>query len=158
MFCENCGKKLPDEAKFCNGCGTKILTENPANKKSEQPAVNNLPPANSTPPQNPPQQSYTQKQTYTPQQTYIPPYMQKPGREPLSVGQYILMFLLLSIPLVGTILLFVWSFGSAVNLNKKNFSRAMLILSAIGLIFAIVAGGIIIKVLGELFSEFGGYY
>lgn len=24
-FCRNCGAKLPDNAKFCNKCGTKVL-------------------------------------------------------------------------------------------------------------------------------------
>lgn len=27
MFCPNCGNELPDDAKFCGGCGTKIETE-----------------------------------------------------------------------------------------------------------------------------------
>ena len=25
MFCENCGKQLPDNVKFCTGCGTRVL-------------------------------------------------------------------------------------------------------------------------------------
>ena len=24
MFCKNCGKQLPDEAKFCGNCGTPV--------------------------------------------------------------------------------------------------------------------------------------
>ncbi len=26
MFCKNCGKKLNDDAKFCNGCGVNFQT------------------------------------------------------------------------------------------------------------------------------------
>jgi uncharacterized membrane protein YvbJ len=26
MFCSQCGKKLPDDAKFCMFCGTKVIT------------------------------------------------------------------------------------------------------------------------------------
>lgn len=29
-YCTNCGKKLPDNAKFCDECGTKIITEDQA--------------------------------------------------------------------------------------------------------------------------------
>ncbi len=34
MFCRNCGKELPDGAKFCNGCGTKVGEGNVANKEA----------------------------------------------------------------------------------------------------------------------------
>lgn len=30
MFCRNCGKELADTAKFCNGCGEKIVKKEPA--------------------------------------------------------------------------------------------------------------------------------
>jgi len=33
MFCENCGKELPDNSKFCSGCGAK--TEEPAAQPAE---------------------------------------------------------------------------------------------------------------------------
>lgn len=49
---------------------------------------------------------------------------------PLSPGQYLSIFLLMCVPILNIILLFVWSFGSRANLNKKNFARASLILLA----------------------------
>jgi hypothetical protein len=52
----------------------------------------------------------------------------RPASEPLSVGQYIGMFLLMSIPIVNLIMPLVWAFGGSVNTNKKNFARAFLIL------------------------------
>ena len=39
MFCENCGKNLPDGAKFCNGCGAKIEPEQPAYTAAAEPAL-----------------------------------------------------------------------------------------------------------------------
>lgn len=136
MFCENCGKNLPDGAKFCNGCGAKTEPAQPA------------------PP--PPAQT-----AYTPQQTYVPQpaaYSGQPGTEPLRVGQYIGMLLLMCVPILGIILLFVWSFGGSVNLNKKNYARAMLIVCAIGLILSIIFGAALTSIIGELLGGMGGYY
>lgn len=65
------------------------------------------------------------------------------------------MLLLMCVPILNIILLFVWGFGSSVNLNKKNFARASLILSDVMLIFWIVAGGLI---MGALDSIMGSYY
>ena len=44
MFCKNCGKKLPDEAKFCNSYRTKVEPVQPVNAEAERPAVNTPPP------------------------------------------------------------------------------------------------------------------
>ena len=116
MFCKNCGKNLSDGAKFCNGCGAKTEAAQVAANTAPQPPAY-MPPAQAAP----------VPQTYAPPHSYAPPpapasYSPQPGREPLRVIQYIGMFLLMSIPLVGIILLFVWSFGGSVNLNKKNFA------------------------------------
>jgi len=152
MFCKNCGKSISDEAKFCNGCGAKTETAQAAANTAPQPSAY-MPPAQAAP----------VPQTYAPPHPYAPPsapasYSPQPGREPLRVIQYIGMFLLMSIPLVGIILLFVWSFGGSVNLNKKNFARAMLILSAIGLILSIIFGAALMSIIGELLGNMGGYY
>ena len=67
-----------------------------------------------------------------------------PGREPLRPGQYLVIFLLLFVPLLNLFLLFWWSFGSAVNLNRKNFARAVLIfyaLAAVLLTLLFIIGG-----------------
>lgn len=57
-------------------------------------------------------------------------------QRPLSVGDWIMVFLLLGIPVVGFILIIYWSFGENVNINKKNFSKATLLL--IVLTFALI--------------------
>mgnify|MGYP000900028003 CR=1 FL=1 len=146
MFCENCGKNLPDGAKFCNGCGAKTEPVQPA-----YPAAAESAPARPVPPP-PAQTAYAPQQTYTPQP---PVYSGQPGSEPLRVGQYIGMLLLMFVPILSVILLFMWSFGSSVNLNKKNFARAMLIVSAIGIVLSIIFSTALIGIVGELF---GGYY
>jgi hypothetical protein len=147
MFCENCGKNLTDGAKFCNGCGAVIEPVQPAYTAAAEPAP--------TPPV-PPPPAYTPppaQTAYAPQ--HSPAYSGQPGSEPLRVGQYIGMLLLMFVPILSIILLFVWSFGGSVNLNKKNFARAMLIVSAIGVVLSIIFSTALIGIVGELF---GGYY
>ena len=144
MFCESCGNKLPIGAKFCAGCGAKTETVQPAYAAAAPAAQRPVPPPVHTPPA---------------QAAYVPPrppsYSGQSGSEPLRVGQYMGMFLLMCVPILNIILLFMWSFGSPANLNQKNFARASLILGAVMLIFWIVAGGLIMGALGGMT---GGYY
>ena len=73
-----------------------------------------------------------------------------PLNRPLSVGDWIIVFFLLSIPVVGFILIIYWSFADDVNINKKNFSKASLLIVVIT--FALV---ILLTVLfGHLISTF----
>ena len=149
MFCENCGNKLPDGAKFCEGCGGATKPAQPVYTAAAAPAP---PPPAYTPP----------VQTSPPRQAYAPPqppaYSGQPGSDPLRVGQYIGMLLLMCVPILNIILLFVWNFGGSVNLNKKNFARASLVLGAIGLILSIVFGAALSSIIGELLGGMGGYY
>lgn len=154
MFCEKCGSKLPENAKFCGSCGAKTVPVEPAvaTPVHDQPAPPPPPPAQSaaqsyTPPAQPAARSYT-----PPVQAAA--HSGQVESEPLSVGNYIVMFLLMSIPLLNIILLFVWGFGSSVNRNRKNFARATLIMFAIMLLFWILAGGMI---MGALKSIMGGF-
>ena len=152
MFCENCGKELLEGAKFCGSCGAKTGPEQPApTVAAEPPPVHPVsPPPAYTPPV---QTAPPRPQGYAPAQPRS--YPGQPASEPLSVGQYIGMFLLLCVPLLNIILLFVWSFGGSVNLNRKNFARASLIISAVMVLLWIVAGGLIGGILSEIS---GGFY
>ena len=89
------------------------------------------------------------------QQNYVqmPPPAYPSLTDPLSVGQYLGMFISLCIPIINIILLFVWGFGSGVNLNKKNYARAVLIIFAIMIGLWIICGSIIMGILSGL-----GYY
>ncbi len=151
MFCENCGKNLPEGAKFCDGCGAKTEPAQAAYAAAEPAPARPVPP--------PPAYTPPPAQTAPPyQQAYAPPtpaYSGQPGSEPLRVGQYIGMLLLMLVPILSIVLLFMWSFGGSVNPNKKNFARAMLIVSAIGFVFSLIFGGALVGIMGELF---GGYY
>lgn len=163
MFCENCGIQLAEATRFCPSCGTKIEAPPVDTAAVQSPAPPPPPPGYEasvqTPPPPPPACKPAVQAASPPPQSYVPQpaygIQAQPGSEPLRVGQYIGMFLLMCIPILNIILLFVWSFGSSANLNKKNFARASLILSAIMLIFWLIAGGLI---MGALESIVGGYY
>ena len=185
-FCESCGAALADGAKFCNECGkiTAISTPpppppvavpaQPAYTPPSQPApspaaVNTIPhpqaasqAASQTPSQ--PYAAQTQNYAAPPQQPYYPPvpqqgFIQKPqNTEPMRVGQYIGTMIISAIPLVGFIMLLVWAFGSDTNINKKNYARAVLILSVIGVVLGIIFSAVIGAAISALFNSSGGYY
>lgn len=96
--------------------------------------------------QQPGQAPYAQQPQYQqptpPQYTYRqPPY--DPTKEVLSVGAYIGMFILSSIPIVNIICWIVWLVSSNTNKNKKNYVIASIVLWVIGLVFSIIASVIL---------------
>lgn len=60
-------------------------------------------------------------------------------REPITVGGYLLMFLVMCIPVVNLVVLLLWAFGKNGNVNRRNFSRAALVYIAIGIVLSISA-------------------
>lgn len=71
---------------------------------------------------------------------------------PLSLGQYIIMFLISAIPIVNIIMLLIWAFSANININKKNFARASLIFMVAGIILAILFS----SVLAAMFAGMAG--
>ncbi len=74
---------------------------------------------------------------------------ENPLRRPLSIGDWIIVFILTSIPVVGFVLVIYWSFADDVNINKKNFSKAILLILVI--IFAFTVAFTLF--FGHYFSE-----
>jgi len=54
----------------------------------------------------------------------------------MSIGSWIITFILLAIPLVNIIMLFVWAFDA--TSERRNFARAYLIIFGIVLVLAIL--------------------
>lgn len=95
--------------------------------------------------------SYDNNNSYQPYQTK--------DTSVVSTGEWVLTMILMCIPCVNLILCLVWGFGSNVNENKKNFCRAQLIMIAIGVVFSIVLGVILVAVGAATVSTFSqGYY
>ena len=59
-------------------------------------------------------------------------------REPISLGGYLLMFLIACIPVANLVIFLIWAFGKNTNLTRKNFARAGLIFLAAGTILGIL--------------------
>jgi hypothetical protein len=57
----------------------------------------------------------------------------------VSIGQWILILIGISIPFIGLIVTLILAFGSN-NENLKNFGKAVLILMVIGLFFGVLLG------------------
>ena len=66
----------------------------------------------------------------------------------ITVGDWIITFILLGIPVVNIILMCLWAFGDGAPASKKNFALASLIITAVS-----IAIGIGIALMGGLFFQ-----
>lgn len=156
MLCDNCGKILPDNAQMCDGCGKPAGRREGQQNVSQSPMAGPPPlPGMQTPPPGPPpapgqyappppHQPYAGNQYQQHQQQYAQPGYQ--GNPPaVTVGEWMLMDLILMIPFVNIIMLFVWAFGST-NPNRRNKARANLLWIAIAIVLMIlfvIFGGLV---------------
>lgn len=105
-----------------------------------------------------PQQPPMYQQPY--QQQYQP-YRQENNEAPVSMGQYLLWLILSAIPTAGFIIMIIFALDKT-NKNRSNFAKAMLILTAVGVVIvtffviiaAIFGSAVGSEVVGELGNEF----
>ena len=71
---------------------------------------------------------------------------------PLRTTDYLILHLVNMIPMVGFILMLMWSFSDNVNLNRKNFCRAYLIMYAVSFVLSIFLIALYAVILGAMFS------
>lgn len=80
-------------------------------------------------------QNYNMNYNQGYQQNYNQNYSGNSGKKPLdapvSMGEWLLTILAGLVPCVGIVLYFIWAFGANTNINRKNYSRAMLIVMAV---------------------------
>ena len=73
--------------------------------------------------------------------------MQMPNRSytPMTIGDWLLTFIILAIPFVGIIMQIVWAVSDSTHPSKRTFCQAGLIMFGIflvlGIAFAVLAGG-----------------
>ncbi len=105
--------------------------------------------------QNPyPQQGYQ----YQAPQYQQPPAGQSYNNEHMTVGNWIVTYLLMMIPIANIVLMFVWAFSSDTKRSKKTWAQASLIMAAIGIALTILIS-IIIAVAGiNLFRGLSNSY
>lgn len=77
---------------------------------------------------------------YQYQYQYQQPQQQYYGNDtsPMSLGDWLVTIIVGSIPCVGLILYIVWAFSKTVNINKRNYCRAFLIVSAVIMVLYII--------------------
>jgi len=151
MFCKNCGEQLAEGSKFCGGCGAVTTIQQGQSQGAYQnsagpPVSLNLEQHGATPPQ--PQRFGRQQNLGNFDQ---PNRTQWEGNvPPLSVKDFLISFLLLSVPILNLVLLFLWGFRDNVNPNKRNLARATLIIYVIAIILWFVAGAAMVGILSSM--------
>ena len=92
------------------------------------------------------------------QPVYTAPVADQTGFEaPVSVGEWVLTYLLMAIPCVNIIMLFVWGFGSSAPKSKSNWAKALLIWMLIGIVLSILISVVFGASFAELANTYGGY-
>lgn len=120
-YCQNCGAQMDDYCVSCPNCGRALYAS--LNTSAPNPAAGGYP-----------QPGYQPPPVYMVQnaQQQIPPQY-----TPLSAWAYFGYELLFAIPLVGFILLIVFSFSDS-NINRRNFARSYFCVYVIMIIVAVV--------------------
>ena len=102
-ICGSCGTAVGREDHFCMTCGADL------EKAGTQEA------------------SMGKEQALGIGQEQEPSAEKASSTEPLTVGNYLLMLLVMVIPGINLIFLFMWAFGEKENINRRNFSKAALL-------------------------------
>ncbi|RKY93763.1 MAG: hypothetical protein DRQ13_09060 [Ignavibacteriae bacterium] len=76
---------------------------------------------------------------------------------PMTIGDWIITFIITYIPLVGFIMLFVWAFGDGTHPSKKTWAQAALIMVAISIVLVILFFLVFGAILGSIFSSYSSY-
>ena len=102
------------------------------------------------------QQPYGQQpmggQSYSSMPTGTPQFMGD-LEEPVSLGDWIVCYLLMCVPCVNLIMLFIWAFGSGHKKSKANWAKAQLIVMGVFILLYFVFIGVIVGVAGGM-AEF----
>lgn len=76
---------------------------------------------------------------YNPSNNYPPT-----PTEHMTVKDWIITMIIMSIPLVNLVMVFVWAFSKTTNPSKSNYFKATLIFIAVILVFYFVIGASLI--------------
>lgn len=71
--------------------------------------------------------------------------------KPMTMGDWLITFIIQAIPLVGIIMLFVWAFGDGTHPSKKTWAQA-------SLVFALIMFILIIIILAALWTMFSSFF
>jgi len=74
--------------------------------------------------------------------------------QPMSIGDWLVTFIISYIPLVGFIMLFVWAFGDGTHPSKKTWAQASLIMMVIVIVLMIIFFTLFMSIIGSFAGEF----
>lgn len=80
------------------------------------------------------------------------------SRETVSLGDWIVTMILSSIPIVGIIMILVWAFGEGAKPSKKNFARALIIMTLIGIVLSIISSILFAATFATIAENFSSSY
>ena len=63
---------------------------------------------------------------------------QGPAYQPITIGEWLITFIITSIPLVGFIMLFVCAFGDGAHPSKKTWAQAYLVIMVLVIVLMII--------------------
>jgi len=142
--CPVCGTDESPDSKFCGECGSKIEAQSEQKPNTDSLAV-------------PVKEDFTEVPREIPRPQYTPvappPPALDPQTKPLGVFDYILMVIGFSLPVIGLILMIVWSVSSTTNVNRKNFARAYLILCLVAVIISVIISISITSFVISIFNQ-----
>ena len=166
-FCTGCGAPVEEGLKFCTGCGTALEAAAPV---MAEPVPQYTPPAPEPVPQYTAPVQEPAPQYMPPTPAAAPVYREAPPRQsgraakapgvnspyqPISTWGFVGILVLFSIPIVGLVFAIVWACGGCRKINKRNLSRAMLILMAIGLVLVLLMGLLLRGIVRTAMEETG---
>jgi hypothetical protein len=83
--------------------------------------------------------------------------MENQEYKPMTIGEWLITFIITYIPIVGIVMLFVWAFSEGNHPSKKTWAQATLILFAIAIVLGIIFATVIISLIGSMFGAMGSY-
>jgi phosphoglycerol transferase MdoB-like AlkP superfamily enzyme len=83
--------------------------------------------------------------------------MENQNYQPMTIGDWIVTFIITYIPIVGIVMLFVWAFSDGNHPSKKTWAQATLILFAIAIVLGIIFATLIVTMIGNMFGAMGSY-
>ncbi len=65
----------------------------------------------------------------------------------ITVGQWLIMFILMAIPIVNVVVIIIWAMDSQGNPNRSNFARAVIVVFALSILLSAMFFGAIMGML-----------
>lgn len=112
----------------------------------------------------PPQPGYAQQGYSAPNAGYpapgYPPVRYAPyqNSDPVTMGQWLLNYLILCVPIANIVMLFVWAFGSEAKPSQQSWARAMLIWMGIGIAFTVLVIAVVVVSVGTALGSWNSFY